>query len=71
MFGRKIDTEVRQWIVGGKLEPEKVRPFLLEGEMLASGSDVVTARPMGTMMEGKVFSGDETVALLRDPNLAV
>ena len=70
-FGRKLDTQVRQWIVGGRVEPEKMRPFLLDGEKLANAGVVVDSRPMGTMWVEKVFSSEATVALLENPNLPV
>jgi len=69
MYGWKLNTQVSQWIGGKKVEPEAVRPFLRDGELIAKGHDAVTTAPLGTMVENRRFSTEATAALLRDPNL--
>lgn len=71
IFGRRLNTEVRQYIVGGKVEPEKVRPFRVDGEKLVEGGEVVDSRALGIMVEGRVFAGEAVAAVLANPSLRV
>ena len=67
MFGSKLEA-VTEAITGRKVEPERPRAFLVDGEVFDHGSGVVSSPSLGTMGV-TVFSGDAAAALLRDPSL--
>ena len=51
-----------------KLEPERARPFLVDGEVYEYGSDAMSSASLGPV-GCVVFSGDAAAALLQDPGL--
>ncbi len=67
MFGSKL-AAVTEAITGRRIEPERARPFLVDGEVFEYGSGVVSSTSLGTL-GCTVFRGDAAAALLQDPSL--